>query len=386
MKHVFALLSFLLPIIAFGQCGQLQHCANKRLPYKFCPLVGGKHQVACAENPNAVAGKTPAKNILPICARFVNNADAPGVITIKDANGVDVTVYDPVKIQEDIDAAVAAWNCICGYTQSNQQVSTCCTEIKWTRNPADLVSSTPGLSILGRQKYGFYTSGACEIGCEEGRLLIGSNNKMLLNNIEEFRHVASAGPQVEQALYTGTTKPKGPGNTDLIRESNIWSLRQIITHELGHWLGLEHPDNGDQDDPQYICDGGDAFPAMMNSNGKANDDPLNLTDQDKCQFMKLYCPALTPVANEVIEQLANQTRKEIVGPTYRVSDLLSTNATVQVWSVNGELLSSSIVDVNNGVMDINLDQFRNMTIAIVVRYGFGVSLPPFIRVVQVRKW
>ncbi|MCX6141108.1 MAG: hypothetical protein NTX15_09825 [Candidatus Kapabacteria bacterium] len=62
-----------------------------------------------------------------------------------------------------------------------------------------------------------------------------------------------------------------------------------MLHELGHWLGLFHPDETPDCAPGVVKTG------IMKKSVFGNENPNELSDQDKCAFMKLYCPTLTSV-------------------------------------------------------------------------------------------
>lgn len=78
-----------------------------------------------------------------------------------------------------------------------------------------------------------------------------------------------------------------------------------MTHEFGHWLGMMHTDQSPD------CSPGVAKTGIMRATLNGNQNPQGLSDQDKCQFMKLYCPSITSVKWD-----------EVVSPVPGVSGLL----------------------------------------------------------------
>ncbi len=332
---------------ALAQCGVVQPCHNQKFPYRFCPLINGKTEEVCTDDPLNVPGKRAARNVLPLCARVVTSPSDPTEVKMKDVNGVDVVVYSPSQLQADVDAAIAAWNCLCGFTQHNMLISsTCCTEIRWTKNPADFRNVTSGTFILGQQQSSM-TSSPAEFCGEYGCYLEGSNrvpsgpeHRMFLNNTDDFRAAVSSGPSISRMLYSGTTLPTGVGGAGLNNRTQVWSLRDVITHEIGHWAGLLHPDADNPPNFTLRCDPiGAPSTGLMTSNLASDKPPKGLSDQDKCQFMRLYCPTITSVHEEVRHFVAERTTAAIV-----VRDHYTWNAgpceknVLRAWNLNGEEL------------------------------------------------
>jgi hypothetical protein len=344
----------------FGQCGTTQACRNQKFPYRFCPLVNNRPEVVCTDNPTSVPGKKPFRNVLPICARIVTGPDDPQEVKMKDANGVDVVVYSPAQLQADIDSAVAAWNCLCGFTQQNMQVSTCCTEIVWTRNPRDFSAISAGTFRLGEQQTSVTTTppALCgDFGCfeENGVRIPVGRRRMYLNNTDDFRSPVGAGPSVTRMLYSGPTLPKGPGNVALSNLTQVWSLRDVLTHELGHWAGMMHPDAENPPNYTLLCDPvGAPSTGLMTSSTSSGTEPKGLSDQDKCQFMRLYCPTITGIEEEI--RLVYATRKIVVvsiRDVYRWKVDGCDGSVLRAWSVSGEEIQHPVYShVSDGYINV----------------------------------
>jgi hypothetical protein len=104
-------------------------------------------------------------------------------------------------------------------------------------------------------------------------------------------------------FYTSETSPPS-----IYKGFNEFSFYQLAEHEIGHFLGLEHPNQKDgsgmtcsncyTQNPLYTTDslGNHIFhptgfhTVMAGGNNIANSPPLALTNEDECQFQKLYCP------------------------------------------------------------------------------------------------
>ncbi len=95
--------------------------------------------------------------------------------------------------------------------------------------------------------------------------------------------------------YTGA----GP-NADAANQGYYdFSFKEVIEHEMGHWLGLLHPDSilrGDTCKNNYnYCKSSIPGYWMLMGAGQAqpNIPPRGLGTDDSCMFAKLYCPTLS---------------------------------------------------------------------------------------------
>lgn len=68
-----------------------------------------------------------------------------------------------------------------------------------------------------------------------------------------------------------------------------YNLCDILTHEVGHFLGLRHYNEGN-------CPDDDQSGGIMDAYARVNDEQ-ELSIDDKCMFAKLYCPSIVPVTN-----------------------------------------------------------------------------------------
>jgi len=284
-------------------CGSPQNCnPNLKYPYRFC--VSGRFEIICTNTPNNVAGKKPYKVPLPTCVKFIASSDdPPTTISFPDKDGNPVVVNQSSDWVTAINEAVDRWNCLCGFTASNSSLNTCCIPVYWSSNARDF-SGKPE-STLGRfESPGIYTD-VCEPVCENGVWREGTTQgpaRILLNNTREFTLWSETGDKQRKSLYSGIVLPVGPGGKSLNAEYNVWSLRDVLAHEVGHWLGMRHTDELPD------CEPGVTKTGIMQANTVVNKAPRTLSDQDKCQFMQLYCPLKTSVTWEEISAPTNSSK------------------------------------------------------------------------------
>lgn len=333
---------------AWGQCGSVQACSNQEFPYRFCPFINGQPEVICTTTPTNILGKTALRNLFPLCARVVAGPDDPQTVYIRDVNGVDVVVYNPAQLQAEVDLAIEAWNCLCGNTTPNMQInSTCCSQIRWTRNPRDFSGVTAGTFRLGEQQVSVFSTPpqSCgELGCynENSVPTPVGRRQMLLNNTEDFRSPVGAGPSAQRMLYTGPVLPTGPGNAALNNLAQVWSIRDVITHEIGHWAGLIHPDAENPPNNTLRCDKtGAPSRGIMTSTTTSGTNPKGISDQDKCQFMRLYCPTITSIDQEVkLIAAKDELMVCITSGVYHWNVGGCTSNDLRVWNIHGDEITT----------------------------------------------
>jgi hypothetical protein len=109
-------------------------------------------------------------------------------------------------------------------------------------------------------------------------------------------------PVPKWGFYTGQS-----GHPLVYTGFSAYSFYQLAEHEIGHFLGMHHPEqlaNGTAcsncytHNPLWTKDSlGDHIlhptgfhTVMAQGNNMANSSPMALTNEDDCQFQKLYCP------------------------------------------------------------------------------------------------
>ncbi len=135
--------------------------------------------------------------------------------------------------------------------------------------------------------------------------LYQTNNPLLWHSNPAYKlHSAPT-----QMWYTGTGHPMPNTYADGVDQTYFdFSFYQLMEHEIGHWLGLMHPESGPPNgsatyactncytNNPYITKSKTVNPAgfwtvMAQGLNFPGDTALLLTNEDSCQFKKLYCPA-----------------------------------------------------------------------------------------------
>lgn len=334
-------------------CGVIQNCnPNHQYPYHFCDGNGNVSR-ECSADP---AGVTPPKMVfrlpLPACAKLELNGDAPpGQTTMRDVNGNAVVVNDPTEWEDIVNQSIDPWNCLCGTFPPNSQQSQCCIRVAWTRNEQDFQGSAAnGIALCWR----LWMNSTCTPPCFGGQLFLQDGMPVVyINNTDLFtaRNLAGGG-EVLRFTYTGASVPTGPNGAALDRRYQAYSLRHALLHEMGHWFGLEHPDEPPACYPQGQVDG------VMHSVMQPNVPPKALTMQDKCQFMKLYCSTLTSIPwNDIREQQLTQEKFAVSKASGQVSILHfdCDRAAVDAHSIDGRYLGSLPCHLEPATRKLNID-------------------------------
>ncbi|HET6400489.1 MAG TPA: T9SS type A sorting domain-containing protein [Candidatus Kapabacteria bacterium] len=227
-----------------------------------------------------------------------------GLDSAQWANGYDVdydTVWNNSQATQDAMDGLNAWLAVC-HLQGDPN---CCIEIKPDNNSNDWKGNydpTQGSRTfaLGRTPgLGEYCSDGNSCPDSSWRNIIyNTTNSFYYQKNDNFPH-----PDPSFVLYpfspfegwfTGSTTPEG---TDTMAEyaHKDFSFRQIVSHEIGHWLGLSHPDqvaDGNDTCTNNVtkCHGTQLMTSGPGMPPEPGIDPIGIQPDDACEFQKLYCP------------------------------------------------------------------------------------------------
>lgn len=355
--------SLTLPSIHAQPCGSTQNCnPNLQYPYRFCQNGGAV--VRCSNNPTNEPGLTPYRVPLPTCAKLINGDGDPISSRMEDTDQKRFDVNIPDDCISVVNQAVDRWNCLCGHTASNASMTQCCVPVRWSNNAADFAGSP--VTTLGIM-YSTLDPSTCQPTCVNGVLETRPNGApvILLNNTQEFTQFNPASGLVQRSLYSGAERPSGPGGFPLAAGFAVFSMRDVLTHEVGYWLGMRHTDEAP------FCYPGTSKTGIMTARTPANRDPRELSDQDKCQFMKLYCPLTTSVTWEDV--IRPSTEKNVLvlrahGGTATVTGVTCEQSSIRAFTVDGRALGmlASYFDPTERILSIDVRSIESGVVALVL--------------------
>ncbi len=215
------------------------------------------------------------------------------------------TIYDDNDAGSDANTALQSWLNVCiPPIPPSPGDPNCCFHVLMDDNALDF--NDLGLDPVGTEAYTQDMAGKPGYPtCNEDHC--PHNDRYILFNVsDDFldQSTSPSGPDPNYAIhdvhhtgwYTSTSgKPFTQSGFDAV------SFFEVVQHELGHLLGMHHPDELGSSCPNCYT----ANPSI-NSNSSLNPNgywtvmmpayprdyspiPGGLTDEDKCQFQKLYC-------------------------------------------------------------------------------------------------
>jgi hypothetical protein len=272
-------------LLAQGNCG------NTCYPYYFCPGP----VIACSSCPTEEPGLKVFAPGLPKCIRVLNlYRDQLGVTlstTVQTGNTSFVKVFEPsvfpdpedANVELDIGIAENEYFKIC--TPVPQ--STCCIQINLETNPQ--VFKDAGKDPKTEPAFTEITlnKNECAPVCDDQHPII-----MHLNFTKAFQTQGDLNGKgwITQAIWTNSDVSNLPSDLNVLFDGGvyIWNFSDLVTHELGHFVGYPAEELVAKYAPSCALplDG-----ILQNPKGSIPDyfrQGLNATEI--CWFRQLYCP------------------------------------------------------------------------------------------------
>ncbi len=272
-------------------CGSNVNCPDKPYRYTYCNPANGQIVYRCAKNPYSWEPTlTLLKAPIPLCLEFVNKPGQPTEFHVPKQTGGSIKVFDIDLITDDMERAEYAWSCLCG-----KQDDPCECFIKvffasksknYPGNPRTGPAST-WVTIKNPQS-------DCEVYCKG----TGDDElRIVLNNTSAWTdkmHGYNLRPFLNQEYFDND-----PNLLDNMKFGYFsQNLTDILIHELGNNYGLaDQSDNG-----ETYCDPPYDKGKMWGKYTTPNESSTGLSTDDKCMFMKIYCPVLVPVEERIVKK------------------------------------------------------------------------------------
>jgi hypothetical protein len=268
-------------------CGEPINCPDKKYPYLFCNTEEIRREIRCVENPHEV--NEPLHPVLfpgRVCLGYYFDESDPILYEPPDTialriNGEEFVVFQSEGISNDFEC-IDRWYCVCGLQSLPCQ---CTLRVGFVKD-ARLFIQDPTRAIA-------YTllnisfSQHCQPHCETSYIMVNftpeflrydeDGNSLSLLFISHLRENVLRANEIQRQI-------KG-----IYPYHSGYNLCDILTHEVGHFLGLRHYNEGN-------CPDDDQSGGIMDAYARVNDEQ-ELSIDDKCMFAKLYCPSIVPVTN-----------------------------------------------------------------------------------------
>ncbi len=292
-------------LMAQEPCGENTLCPQKKYPYFFCnPKDKGRIMSCCVFDPineHCEGFENDYPNVrkmnLPICAKFIDSGPETATSTFcKDGCSIK-TSYHKTDFSDDMEKAIYRWNCLCGYQDSP---CSCTISIKFSNEPDKFSNykNHPSDNSLYRHNPPnsdqINPNEKCSIDCDKITIYLNQCTDFTLSDDpNKYRNFFINDKLLDDKQYDGY-------------DIHAYNLFSIIAYELGRIMGLGdmykqsdyRPENCDN--TEYDVN------SIMSSEYHYPRDKRNLSNDDICQFKKLYCPNLVPV-KENNEENDNKT-------------------------------------------------------------------------------
>ena len=318
-------------------------CKDRKYPYFVCK--GDVISTLCTNDPQHIGD---GSRVLKKCLTSFNlnninydDTKSPypvGKRIFQTNSGVEYDVYSGTKAKDLVKKGLSDWmnSCANGNAIDNTNCDDCTLKVQWAsdiaewknldKNPTSEDDPNNVLAYLSEQQFKVATGNQkdCRVDCSSSRIVINGTNSFLGGTTRPPYNF----------FYTDRNNKTYPQNDPKV-EREYYDFYGVITHEIGHWLGFAHSDPN--------CQPGDnAQRNMMTGSGLPSYQDQDLTNDDRCRFMKLYCC----LPNSGIENDST-----LVNSDFTISPNPARSGSVVIEpSISGTIVRYYISDINGKIL------------------------------------
>lgn len=314
-----------------------EDCEDNEYAYSFCKIIDGKPErvIVCSSDPHNEPNLELLNPSLPTCIEYSDNdlkivevdpnPNIARVISFADFQGgtIDVFTSNNRIIQYYIEKALEEWFKICDdakpnelffYENSNypsydfESNEFCCLNIFWSSDPDEFEFKNnngdgyQALMVHRRET----KSNNCKADCPKNHIRMNNSNRLAYEN--DIGKLID-GPKIFFYMRPLPNFPFSGIELDRLPieyqdENNLnlyiryYDFFGALMHEIGHWFGFRH----ESENEDCSLFGNVYSPGVMVDAIEPHTD-LNLSEDDKCMFKKVYCcsSSFTSVEENILE-------------------------------------------------------------------------------------
>lgn len=349
--------------VSLSQCNEFITCESSvKYPYYVCYIYDLPYptkadvMLYCTNDPlfinnpvfwdghNGQACSRKAK--LPICL----NVSTETVPQLSIANYT--SILSPNSCIGDASITSFNWNCLCGYQDLPCE---CSIRVFFSSNKNYFVDSkkpndiNPIINTAAGANANTNIM-SCEVVC--------INSFIVFNNTAEFRDDYTGSPK---RMFVNSSE-NSIGFNEFCNEKGLkaYSFKDILSHELGHILGLGHYDTNPNDNYINKSECSVGLTGIMYSKTYPNRPDKDLLPYDKCMFKKLYCPQTVGLLSDSIHTkilYPNPANKSI---TIEDENLVpDVPLYLIVYGVHGDIIQYNFSDfIKNNKLNIDISSYK----------------------------